>query len=146
MPAISPPRRTLFRLLKIARGETLEATIGHEVTVARVHWTPSGPRECQNHDGRTHCVHCADAKASEPREVIYATAYTDGDQSPFLLILSTIAVQWATDTEDLVRARLIIRRAAKNNLIRATHAGPAARATPIAPLDQWIQTLWGSAK
>lgn len=145
MPAIARPKRALFRLLKIARGEEREVTIGHEVTVAEVHWTPKGPRECLNHDGRTECPHCRDKQSSSTRDVIYCTAYINGDPEPWLLILSTISVQWARDTEDLVRSKLVIRRAVKNNLIRASKLGPATTETPIAPLDKWIQTLWGAA-
>lgn len=146
MPAISPPRRTLFRLLKIGRGETRTVTIGSDVTVHLVHWTPSGPRPCRNDDGQTHCEHCADPKASAPREMIYAAAFAADETEPQLLILSAIAVPWAKHTDDLVRQRLTIRRANKNNLIRATHDGPAERPTKPAPLDAWITTLWGASK
>ena len=145
MPAIPRQRRELFRLLKIERGQEIDVTIGTEVTLASVHWTKSGPRECTNTDGRTHCIHCQDKSASSPREVIYATAYLNTDPAPYLLILSTIAVQWAHDTEDLARSTLLLRRAKKNNLLRAIKIGPANRATPAAPLDRWIQTLWGAA-
>ena len=146
MPAIQHRRRTLFRLLKVPRGQDIEATIGNEVSIANVHWTPAGPRECTNADGKTPCQHCADKTASSPREIIYATAYLPDDPRPWLLILSTIAVAWAKDTDDLTRSTLVLRRAHKNNLLRATKLGPAARATPIAPLTEWIETLWGTRR
>lgn len=146
MPAIQHRSRAIFRLLKIPRGADVEATIGNEVTIASVHWTPAGPRECQNHDGKTQCTHCADKTASSPREIIYATAYLPDDPNPWLLILSTIAVAWAHDTDDLTRSTLVLRRATKNNLLRAVKIGPAQRATPAAPLTAWIKTLWGSAQ
>lgn len=146
MPVIPRQKRELFRLLKVARGQEIEVTIGTEVTIAAMHWTPSGPRPCQNEDGKTACPYCADKTTSTPRDVIYCSAYIADDDQPWLLIMSAIAVQWAHDTEDLVRSTMLIRRATKNNLLRATKIGPAQRGTPPARLSAWLDTLWGSAK
>lgn len=144
MPAICHTDRRLFRLIKINRGQSLDVTTGTEISIASVHWTPDGPRPCSADSDN--CPHCTGGKASRPRETIYLAAWETGARSPGLLIISSLTVPWASDTDDLVRCRLTITRARGNNLLRAVHAGPAERPTPPQPLDAWLQTLWGAQR
>lgn len=142
MPAISHADRRLFRLIRIGRGQSLRVTTTGDISLANVHWTTEGPRPCSGDPNN--CQHCANANASRPRETLYIAAYEEGARSPGLLIISTLAVPWATDTDDLARIEMTIERAKANNLLRARHDGPAKRATQPAPLDRWLATLWGA--
>lgn len=135
-------RRQLFNLLKVERGQTVAVTSGHDCTIANVHWTPAGTRQCKSNRGKDPCIHCACPQTPDARVTIYLAVWPVETWKPHLLILSELAVPWATDAENLVRRQLLVTRGRKTNRIITVDEGPAVGETPGQPLCRWLATLW----
>lgn len=134
--------RTLFSQLKLERGNTTEFTSLAPVLIFATHWTSAGQRVCTAERGN--CRHCTE-RTSTPRMILLIPVIEIGGRAPKLLIASTLATQWAHDTQDIHYRHLRGARAKANNLLRIEDLGPTERwIDKSCPTIDWAATLFAT--
>lgn len=138
MPQI-PKKKTLFTMLKIARGQRLRGSTGGPILLFDTHYTPQGSKLCdRNTPGG--CKWCQE-KTSRVRSLALVPIRDDENRTK-LFIASGTCLNGFDTTEELENKNLEIERAKKTNLLRVEVIGPS---NPfIAPTASWAATFFGA--